>query len=275
MAVAPFVISTSIPGDVDIVSQFPGVDRGLRDVINSWLQVDHNTNPGGHKQITMDQGADPAAVAGKTVISSRADGSIVKQNGTNPVEYVGAFPGAMLATLLSTAQPGWLIADGSAVSRTTYATLFALFGTTYGVGDGSTTFNLPDLRSRTLIQQDTVGKTGSLAGLLTVAGGNTDGSILGGTGGLQNHVQTASEVGTHGHTNTFTNPTYKLGAAGNLEGAATTGLFATGNPANVLAPDTSAISLQAAGSVAIDNGGGGAAFTVMNPYIIVNWMIKF
>lgn len=42
----------------------------------------------------------------------------------------------------------YLLCDGSAVSRTTYAALFALIGTTYGVGDGSTTFNLPDLRGR-------------------------------------------------------------------------------------------------------------------------------
>ena len=48
----------------------------------------------------------------------------------------------------STAPTGWLMCDGSAVSRTTYATLFAVIGTTYGTGDGSTTFNLPDLRGR-------------------------------------------------------------------------------------------------------------------------------
>lgn len=51
----------------------------------------------------------------------------------------------------ATAPTGWLICDGSAVSRTTYATLFAVIDTTYGVGDGSTTFNLPDLRGRVAI----------------------------------------------------------------------------------------------------------------------------
>jgi microcystin-dependent protein len=47
---------------------------------------------------------------------------------------------------MSTAPTGWLKANGAAVSRTTYAGLFAAIGTTYGVGDGSTTFALPDLR---------------------------------------------------------------------------------------------------------------------------------
>ena len=51
----------------------------------------------------------------------------------------------------STAPTGWLICDGSAVSRTTYATLFAVVGTTYGTGDGSTTFNLPDMRGRVAV----------------------------------------------------------------------------------------------------------------------------
>lgn len=48
----------------------------------------------------------------------------------------------------STIQPGYLLCDGSAVSRTTYASLFAIIGTTYGSGNGSTTFNLPDARGR-------------------------------------------------------------------------------------------------------------------------------
>ena len=47
---------------------------------------------------------------------------------------------------MSTAPTGWLKANGAAISRTTYADLFAALGTTYGIGDGSTTFNLPDLR---------------------------------------------------------------------------------------------------------------------------------
>ena len=57
----------------------------------------------------------------------------------NPVGKVSAFAGASAPT-------GWLICDGSAVSRTTYSALFTVISTTYGVGDNSTTFNLPDVR---------------------------------------------------------------------------------------------------------------------------------
>ena len=54
--------------------------------------------------------------------------------------------GAVMPFAMNSAPAGWLAADGTAVSRSTYATLFAATSTTHGVGDGSTTFNLPDLR---------------------------------------------------------------------------------------------------------------------------------
>jgi tail collar domain/collagen triple helix repeat protein len=68
----------------------------------------------------------------------------------------------------STPPTGWLVADGSAVSRTTYADLFQAIGTTYGAGDGSTTFNLPDLRGRVVVS---LGSSSSVATL-----GQSDGT---------------------------------------------------------------------------------------------------
>ena len=62
----------------------------------------------------------------------------------------GVPAGAVQAFARNTAPTSWLKADGAAVSRTTYATLFAAIGTTFGAGDGSTTFNLPDLRGEFL-----------------------------------------------------------------------------------------------------------------------------
>lgn len=57
-------------------------------------------------------------------------------------------PGSLMAYGASTAPTGWLLCDGSAVSRTTYATLYAVIGTTWGAGDTTTTFNVPDLRGQ-------------------------------------------------------------------------------------------------------------------------------
>jgi microcystin-dependent protein/cytoskeletal protein CcmA (bactofilin family) len=63
----------------------------------------------------------------------------------NQISYLGLL-GQVAFFASSTAPTGWLKANGAAVSRTAYATLFSVIGTTYGVGDGSTTFNLPDMR---------------------------------------------------------------------------------------------------------------------------------
>ena len=65
-----------------------------------------------------------------------------------PVGAVSAYAG-------SAAPTGWLLCDGTAVSRTTYVDLFGIVGTTYGVGDGATTFNLPDLRGRVAVGKGT------------------------------------------------------------------------------------------------------------------------
>lgn len=64
-----------------------------------------------------------------------------------PVGCVIPFAGAAAPT-------GWLLCQGQAVSRTTYAQLFSVIGTTYGSGDGSTTFNLPDMRGRVAVGSD-------------------------------------------------------------------------------------------------------------------------
>jgi microcystin-dependent protein len=73
-----------------------------------------------------------------------ADGAITQAKLNSSVVLVPA--GAVMPFAMNSAPAGWLAADGTNVSRTTYAALFSAIGTTYGVGDGSTTFALPDLR---------------------------------------------------------------------------------------------------------------------------------
>lgn len=248
MASPPFVISTSIPGDSDIVSQFPGIDRTLRDVVFSWMQVDHNNNPGGHVKLTMDQTADPAAVAGKTVVSSRTDGSIVKQNSTNPVEYVGAFPGAIAYGVNTTAPAGWLLANGQAVSRTTFATLFAIIGVTYGVGDGSSTFNIPNLTDRIMVGKGTTFPT------------------LGATGGAATHVISMAEMPFHDHGGGNHNHTFQLAQhAGIPAQTGGSGAFFSGYGTGTTDASGAIIAAQ----------GGNATMSLMNPYITLNPFIKY
>lgn len=73
-------------------------------------------------------------------------------------------PGIVQETASATPPTGWLICDGSAISRTTYANLFTAIGTTYGTGDGTTTFNIPDMRQRMPLGKAATG-TGNALGL--------------------------------------------------------------------------------------------------------------
>jgi microcystin-dependent protein len=84
----------------------------------------------------------------------------------------------------------WLVCDGSAISRTTYAALFAVLGTTYGSGDGSTTFNIPNMGGRVPVGLDS---------------GQAEFDALGETGGTKTHTLTESEMPSHTHTLSGTN----------------------------------------------------------------------
>ena len=90
----------------------------------------------------------------------------------------------------STAPTGYLLCDGSAVSRTTYADLYTAIGTTYGVGDGSTTFNVPNVKGKVPVGRDN---------------GDTSFDTLGETGGEKTHTLTIAEMPSHTHTYSLPN----------------------------------------------------------------------
>ena len=117
--------------------------------------------------------------------------------------------GAIMPFAMNSAPTGWLATDGTAVSRSTYANLFAAISTTYGVGDGSTTFNLPDLRGY----------------FVRGAGTNSDGTASGTFAAKQ-----ADELKSHTHTYTFKSTTGGSSAGGdpNSIGNTTVNTGATG-----------------------------------------------
>lgn len=164
--------------------------------------------------------------------------------------------GTVLPFAGSTAPTGWLLCHGQAVSRTTYAALFAAIGTVYGVGDGTTTFNLPDLRGRVIAGLDNMG--GSAAGRLTNSGtGNPDinGSVLGAAGGTDRLALTEAQMPSHTHS------AYNQSAGGILNNGATTYTTTQGN-----ANTTSS-------SVALPTGGG-QAHPNAQPTMVMNAIIR-
>lgn len=115
-----------------------------------------------------------------------------------PVMSGGDFPTGGMIEWPADSLPagGWLWCDGSAVSRATYADLFAAIGETFGAGDGSTTFNLPDRRGRFGLGKDDMG--GIEAHNVT----DPAADVLGGTSGAETHQLTLSQMAEHRHGNT-------------------------------------------------------------------------
>jgi microcystin-dependent protein len=106
--------------------------------------------------------------------------------------------GDLKPLLVSTVPDGWLIADGTEISRTRYADLFSCIGTTFGVGDGSTTFELPDLRGRVFAGKDNMG--GASADIVT----DSSADSIGGCFGAETHTLSEAEMPVHTHNQHFT-----------------------------------------------------------------------
>lgn len=160
-------------------------------------------------------------------------------------------PGSLLMFAGGVAPEGYLVCDGAAVSRTTYAVLFATIGTTWGVGNGTTTFNLPDLRGRGPIG------VGTGAGLSARA--------LGASGGTETVTLTSAEMPSHTHTSNAT------GGQGNY------GLALADGTNTAVSVDTSLGELNVwttPGALTINSTGGGGAHANMQPFAVVNFIIK-
>lgn len=159
----------------------------------------------------------------------------------------GVPSGSMVGYGGAAAPSGWLLCDGSAVSRTTYASLFTAISTTFGVGDGSSTFNLPDGRGRVLAGKDNMG--GSAASRLTSGGSGITGTTLGAAGGSETHTLTTAQLAAHTHS------TPSGGASGDESWGGTTSNY-----------KTAASTTGSAGS--------GSAHNNTQPTLVVNTIIK-
>jgi microcystin-dependent protein len=205
----------------------------------------------------------------------------------------GGAPGIISQFAGATAPPGYLLCDGTAVSRTTYSSLFTTIGTAYGTGDGSTTFNLPNLQNRI-----PVGK-----------GSDAEFDTLGETGGEKAVTLTSSQIPAHSHPNTLSSNTVASSGHSHGPGSFAAAIGATNN--NIAAigyvagnnsggPGQSTYTITGGiggsqnfnhytpvygssggpsgtttvGITNANNTGGGSAHTNLQPYIVVNYIIK-
>lgn len=165
----------------------------------------------------------------------------------------------------SSAPNGWLLCYGQAVSRTLYPYLYTAIGTTYGSGDGLTTFNVPDLRGRFIAGLDNMG--GSAAGRLT---GSNTGNIsspttLGSAGGEENHTVLTGEMPSHSHLDSGHTHSYTYDAPSGSGASYAAGSYFI----------SSISSNTGTGYANIQNTGGGGSHNTTPPAMVVNWLIKF
>jgi len=168
------------------------------------------------------------------------DGGTLKKTTTQDIaNLAGGLPaGAVTDFAGATLPSGWLWCDGSVISRTTYADLFTAISTTYGAGDGSTTFALPDARGRVTAGKDnmdnTVGTGGGDAGRLTSGSkAAVDGDTLGASGGVQEHLLLHEESGVPAHSHPYLrhNTVARTSTGANTAGAGSVGATTSNNTA--------------------------------------------
>jgi len=152
------------------------------------------------------------------------------------------------------APSGWLLCDGADYSRTVYNILFDAISTTYGSANG-TTFKVPNLKGRVIVQRDA---------------SNTKFDTMGETGGADTHTLTVDEMPQHnhgvtdnGHSHGYTAPNGSIEAAESL----------TTNPAvnNTISTNTG----SSVTGITINNTGGDAAHNNLQPYLVMSYIIKY
>ena len=190
--------------------------------------------------------------------------------------------GSLVMWPSSTIPTDWKLCNGDAISRTTFATLYSLIGTTFGAGDGSTTFNLPDYRNRMPYGADSVsvGATGGSADAITVSHTHTATSTVTDAG----HTHTGTTGGqsaTHTHANSQ-GGSGVLGPLGNLSGveeaAGAPDYFLGDMSVNSVDHNHSFTTASSATgvTVATTNASTGSSGTNANlpPYLGINFIIK-
>ena len=260
------VIAVSGTADVSPISTFAAtiVDDTSASAVRTTIGLGDlaTLNTVGSSQIDTN-----AVTASELNISGNGtSGQSVVSDGDGSFSYVSvpAFVSGMVMPYAGTSAPtGFLLCGGQAVSRTTYSDLFSVIGTTYGVGDGSSTFNLPDLQGRVVAGKDDM--SGSSANRLTDAvTGGLNGDTLGDTGGTESHTLTSAQSGLRQHSHSATTTLTRVSGSGSSSG------IEDDNSRNTVT-NSSFVSTTISNSSALD---ASEAHNNVQPTIILNYIIK-
>ena len=192
--------------------------------------------------------------------------------------YNWIVPSGSISVFAGTQRPvGWLFCNGQSVSRSEYATLFSVIGTTYG-SDDSETFKVPNLQGRI-----PVGKDNSYFSSLSQTGGETGHILTVDEMPIHSHTHTMGVTGAHSHS--ITDPGHTHSYVNNVNNQNTDNAFASETAADnadlaqTTGSSTTGISINSNGdhnhSLTIDNTGGGLIHNNLQPYIVMNYIIKY
>jgi microcystin-dependent protein len=159
----------------------------------------------------------------------------------------------------------WMLADGAAISRSSYAALFALVGTTYGAGDGTTTFNLPNLKGRVVVGLDAT---------------QTEFDALGETGGAKSVTLTAAQSGLVAHSHSITDVQHSHSVSGeevpnelNINGDAQNVLESAF--ASFLTSENTGLAYTGiTGTQSVSSANASQGHENLQPYAVLNYLVR-
>jgi microcystin-dependent protein len=241
------------------------------------MKVDHawvgDAHDGKHNKVTFrPQASDPIldaddialygkAVGANTELFFRDEGGSVTQM-TFSGQSAFLPPASVISSASSVVPSGFLLCNGQEVSRTTYSALFAAIGTAFGAGNGSTTFNVPDLRGRVIAGLDNMG--GTPASRLTTFSATT----VGAAGGADKHTLTTGELAVHNHG--VTDP----GHGHSYQDGYNDGSGGFGLGSGVATVDHARTTSSASTGITINNAGSGTAHNNTQPTMVFYFYIK-
>jgi microcystin-dependent protein len=217
------------------------------------------------------QAAPAVPAAGSANVYINTDGNPVIQRPDGSVQYVGVPPGAITYTGAPTADVGWALLNGQAISRTGNPVVFARYGTTFGGGDGSTTFNLPDAMGRAIAHSGGTRLNNSIGAALGAAGGLDTSTLTAG------HIPTITGTTSGGLSVSVTSADWIAANPGDSTGqslaSGSGGLgISLGSGASVRKETSTG---AATGTLSVtSNNTGGAAHNNLQPTIVLNAQIK-